>query len=104
MAGIWASRVSRRYFSIFGCKTVSSFRLRTVVDRSLRRLCIALKRLDDASATTEIRFVVASRCHESQAVKQSRATMQVDIRTMTDWISDDTVRRFNMNRPSKFRL
>ena len=45
------------------------------------------------------RLVTIRRSQESQALTQSRAIMQVDIRTMTDWISDDTVRRFNINWP-----
>ena len=56
-------------------------------DRSLRRLCIALNRFAEASATTEIRLVMASRSQESQALTQSSAITQIDIRTMTDLIS-----------------
>src|ERR1700681_3821351 len=103
IAGNSGSRVSRRYFWISGCSTASSFRLRLVVDRSLRRLCIALNRLDEASATTEIRFVMASRSHEFQALTQSKAVMQVAIRMMTDLISADTVRRSSIGGPQRVR-
>jgi len=76
--------------------------LRLVVDRSLRRLCIAMKRFEEAPATTEIRLVMVSRSHEFQAFKQSKAVMQVAIRTMTDLISEDTVRRLSMSGPQEF--
>jgi hypothetical protein len=61
-----------------------------------------LNRFDDASATTEIRLVVTSRCQESQALTHSNAMTQADISTIADWISDDTVRRFNMFAPGNF--
>ncbi|OIQ73719.1 hypothetical protein GALL_446400 [mine drainage metagenome] len=72
-----------------------------MVDLSLRRLCIALNRFDEASATTEIRPVAVSRPHEFQALTQSKAVMQVAIRMMTDLISEDTVRRLSISGPQK---
>ena len=80
-------------------RTASSFRLRLVVDRSLRRLCMALKRLEEASATSRIRLVTASRAQEFQALKPSNPVMQGAIRTMTDLISEDTVKRSSMTPP-----
>src|SRR5487761_1929876 len=103
IAEISASRWERRYFCTFGCSMESSFRLRLVVDLSLRRLCIALNRFAEASATTEIRLVAASRPHELQALTLSKAVIQTAIRTMTDLISEDTVRRSSIGGPRKAR-
>src|SRR5579863_284662 len=77
----------------------SSVRLRTVVERPLRRLCIALKRFEEASATTRIRLVVASRSHELQALTPSRVVVQMAVSAMTDLISEDTVKRSSIGFP-----
>src|ERR1700761_8957019 len=84
-----------------GFSGASSVRLRLVVDRSLRRLCIALNRPEEASATTRMRLVVASRSHEFQALTLSKAVMQMAIRAMTDWMSEETVKRSSMGNPRK---
>jgi hypothetical protein len=43
--------------------------------------------------------VMMSRPHESQALTQSKAIKQAAIKTMTDLISADTVKRFSMKWP-----
>jgi hypothetical protein len=60
---------------------------------------MALKTFAEASAITEMRPVMTSRPQESQALTQSKAIKQTDIKTMTDLISTDTVKRLSMNIP-----
>src|ERR1700684_1458450 len=96
-----ASRVARIYFCKSGCSAASSFRLRLVLDRSVRRLCIALKRFEEASATKTIRLVVARRLHEFQALMLSNVVIQTAIRMMTDLVRGDTVKRSSIGIPEK---
>jgi hypothetical protein len=60
---------------------------------------MALKTFAEASAITEMRPVMTSRPQESQALTHSKAIKQTDIKTMTDLISTDTVKRLSMNIP-----
>src|SRR5258708_420990 len=92
----------RRYFSMSGWMTDSPFNMRLVVDRSLRRLCIALNRFDDASAISEIRRVEPSPGHESHALTERIATTPMASRTMTDLSNADTVNPFNIRNPRHF--
>src|ERR1700722_10518431 len=80
-------------------RTASSFRLRLVAERSVRRLCKALKRPEEASETSRIRLVTASRPQEFQALTLSSPVMQRAIKTMTDLINEDTVNRSSMTSP-----
>ena len=74
-----------------------------VVERSVRRLCIALNRFAEVSAITEIRLAACSRPQESQALSENPTTTQNDVARMTVFSSADTVRRFNMDAPRSFR-
>jgi hypothetical protein len=102
IAGISASRRLRRYFSISASIGWSAFRSRLVVDRSVRRLCIALNRFAETSATTAMRLVTCRRLQESQALSENPMTMQKAVVRMTVLSSADTVKRFSMMAPGDF--
>src|SRR6185295_11802290 len=104
IAGISVSRRLRRYFSMslsIGAAPISN---RLVVERSVRRLCIALNMLADASVITEMRLVTCRRPQDSQALSENPTTMQNAVVRMTIFNSADTVRRFNMMLPQSCRL
>ena len=65
IAGIWASRSARRYLSISESIGSVAFSSREVVERSVRRLCIALNRSAEASAICEMRLAVLRRSQDS---------------------------------------
>src|SRR4029078_7908258 len=69
---------------------------RLVVDRSVRKLCIALNMLADASAICAMRPAVCRRPQDSQALSENPTTTQRDVARMTVFSSADTVKRFNM--------
>src|SRR5215207_1559307 len=99
MAGISVSRMLRRYFSMSASIGASELSNRLVVERSVRRLCIALNRLAEASATTEIRLATCRRPQESQALSEKPTTTQNEVVRMTIFSSADTVKRFSMEAP-----
>ena len=99
IAGISVSRMLRRYFSISGSIGASEFSSRLVVERSVRRLCIALKMFAEASAITAMRLAACRRPQESQALSENPTTTQKEVTRMTVFSSADTVRRFNMMLP-----
>ena len=70
-----------------------------MVERSVRRLCIALNMLAEASVTTEMRLATCRRPQASQALSENPTTMQNAVVRMTVFSSADTVRRFNMMLP-----
>lgn len=106
IAGIWASRKARRYFSMSGSIGSVVLRSRVVVERSVRRLCIALNRSAEASATCEIRLVALRRPQDSWAVSESAITTQTDVIAITAFSNADTVRRFSIEAPNskKFKI
>ena len=65
------------------------------------RLCIALNRLAEASATTEMRLVICRRFQDSHASSENPITMQKAVVRMTVLSSADTLRRFNMIGPQE---
>ena len=65
----------------------------------MRRLCIALKMLAEASAITAMRLAACRRPQESQALSENPTTTQKEVTRMTVFSSADTVRRFNMMLP-----
>ena len=67
----------------------------------MRRLCIALNMLAEASAITAMRLAVCRRPQESQALSENPTTTQKEVTRMTVFSSADTVRRFNMMLPQK---
>jgi hypothetical protein len=72
-----------------------------VVERSVRRLCIALNMLAEASVITEMRPVICKRPQASQALSENPTTTQKAVVRITAFNSVDTVRRFNMMPPQK---
>src|ERR1700753_1574517 len=79
----------------------SAFKERAVVERSVRRLCMARKALAEASAITEMRSAVRSRCHESHAPEANRMTMPVAMMAKTDFNNVETATRFSMTAPDE---
>jgi hypothetical protein len=71
-----------------------------VLNRSLRKLCIALKALAEASAITVIRPAACNRDQEVQALTERTATTQAAITPMTALRVTDTVSRFSIRSPS----
>ena len=103
MAGISVSRMLRRYFSISLSIGASEFNSRLVVERSVRRLCIALNMFADASVITEMRPSICNRPQDSQALSENPTTTQKAVVRMTAFNSVDTVRRFSMVLPQSCR-
>src|SRR5258708_21055840 len=64
---------------------------------------MALKRLAEASAITEIRLVSCNRPQESQALSENPSTTQKAVVRITALRSADTVKRFSIIDPPKFR-
>ena len=79
----------------------SAFNNRLVVERSVRRLCIALNMFAEASVITEMRLGTCKRPQESQALSENPTTTQKEVVRMTVFNSVDTVRRFSMMLPQK---
>ena len=75
------------------------FSNRLVVERSVRRLCIALNMFADASVITAMRLVCCNRPQASQALSEKPTTTQNAVVRMTAFNSVDTVRRFSMMLP-----
>ncbi len=73
------------------------------MERSVRRLCIALNMFAEASAITAMRLAACKRLQESQALSENPTTTQKEVTRMTVFSSADTVRRFNMMLPPKAR-
>ncbi len=73
--------------------------MRLVVDRSVRRLCIALNRFAEASATTEIRLSICRRLQESKALREKPITTQKEVAKITVCSSAETVKRLSMEFP-----
>jgi hypothetical protein len=99
IAGISVSRMLRKYFSVSASIDASEFKSRLVVERSVRRLCIALNMFAEASAMTAMRLATCKRPQESQALSENPTTTQNEVTRMTAFSSADTVRRFNMMLP-----
>src|SRR5260370_397775 len=102
MAGISVSRMLRRYLSMSPSMGASEFRSRVVVDRSVRRLCIALNRFAEASAITEMQLATCRRPQESQALSEIATTTQKEVARITIFSNADTVRRFSMMAPQSW--
>ena len=103
IAGISVSRMLRRYFSMSASIGASPFSSRLVVERSVRRLCIALNMLAEASAIWAMRLAACRRPQASQAFSENPTTRQKEVTRMTVFSSADTVRRFNMMLPQNLR-
>ena len=95
-AGISASRMpfSRSATSAATASTAST--LRAVVERSVRRLCIALKASPDASEATVVRPATARLCHASHELRPSRTTTMVAMAATTDFNSAFADKRLNI--------
>ena len=96
-AGTSASRIPRRYFSASASIVSAELRLRTVDERSVRRLCIAVKALPAASATAAMRPVEARRFHEAQALMATRTTTTRPATPTTDFNRAETESRDSMH-------
>jgi hypothetical protein len=77
----------------------SEFKSRLVVERSVRKLCIALNMFAEASAITEMRLATCRRLQESHALSENPTTTQNAVARMTAFSSVDTDRRFNIKLP-----
>src|ERR1700704_1309828 len=83
--------------------TDSPFSVWVVFARSVRRLCIAVNALADASAMTDMRPAASSRPQESQAAVTRKATTQAAMTAMTDLSNAEMVKRFSIT-PQIFGL
>ncbi len=101
-AGISASRASRSS-AVSAVLVRSANTVRTVRERSERRLCSALNRWVDASATEAMRVAVLTRCQESHAPKARMITKLVHRTKMTDFRSALIETRLSMFCPQKLR-
>jgi len=77
----------------------SEFNSRAVVERSVRKLCIALNRLAEASAITEIRLADCRRCQDSQALSENMTTMTRAVLRITALSNAETVSRLSIMAP-----
>src|SRR6185503_16987148 len=91
------------YFSMSAATRASEFNIRVVVERSVRRLCIALNMFAEASAITAMRLAACRRPQESQALSENPTTTEKEVTRMTVFSSADTVKRFNMMLPPNLR-
>src|SRR5262245_60885154 len=89
----------RRYFSISGGIVPSAFKVRTLDDLSVRRLCMALKACPDASAIAAMRLVASSVVQDCHADVASRMMTHAAIAAMTDFKSAATLTRSSMSYP-----
>src|SRR5258708_34104287 len=83
-----------------GCAELTSG---LVGDRSVGRLCRALKSLAEGWAIPEMRLVSCTRPQESQALSENPSTTQKAVVRITALSSADTVKRFSIIGPPKFR-
>ena len=83
-AGNSLSRNSLMIFSSSGSSTASPFSVRLVVERSVRRRCMATNASRDRPAITEMRPAAFSRSNDCHALTASIATMQVAMNRTID--------------------
>ena len=72
-----------------------------MVERSVRRLCIALNMFAEASAITEMRLADCRRRQESQALSENMTTTTRAVVRITALSSADTVNLLSIMAPKK---
>ena len=72
-----------------------------MVERSVRRLCMALNRLAEASAIVEIRLADCRRCQDSQALIENMTTMTTAVLRIMALSNADTVNLLSIMAPKK---
>ena len=70
------------------------------MNRSVRRLCIALNALAEASAIADTRPAARIRAQESNALTERAVTTPMAISMMTDFSSTDALNQFSMKAPN----
>src|SRR5262249_33536672 len=75
------------------------FRSRFVVERSVRRLCMALNRLAEASAIVEIRLAACKCCEDSQALSENWTMVMTVVIRITALSNAETLNLLSIMAP-----